>query len=65
MNSTHRETLVAIFAEPPPASLEWPAIKSLLVAISYEIVEGDGSRVRFRHGAGVVGEFLTKIGVAP
>jgi len=47
MNSTHRKTLEAIFADPISASLEWRRIEALLLAIGCQIVEGNGSRVRF------------------
>jgi hypothetical protein len=47
VNSKHRKTLRAIFAEPTPASLAWADIEALLVAIGCEVVEGAGSRVRF------------------
>lgn len=47
MNSKQRKTLVAIFAEPVSASIEWAAIESLLLAVGCRLVEGSGSRVRF------------------
>jgi hypothetical protein len=47
MNATHRKTLVAIYAEPVPASLEWRRIEALLVTIGCRVIEGNGSRVRF------------------
>jgi hypothetical protein len=53
MNSKHRGTLVAIFTDPVPASVEWSAIESLLVAVGCEVVEGSGSRVRFVRGGAV------------
>jgi hypothetical protein len=47
MNSKQRKTLEAIFKEPMSSSIEWSAIESLLVAVGCEIIEGNGSRVRF------------------
>jgi hypothetical protein len=50
MNSKQRKTLAAIFTDPVPASIEWDAIESLLVAVGCRVVEGSGSRVRFVFG---------------
>ena len=47
MNATHRKTLVAIYAEPIPVSLDWRRIEALLVTIGCRVIEGNGSRVRF------------------
>ena len=47
MNSRHRKTLTAIFSNPTPKTLLWADIEALLLAIGCEIIEGDGSRVRF------------------
>lgn len=47
MNSKHRRTLSAIFANPVSATIEWAAIESLLIAVGCEVIEGSGSRVRF------------------
>ncbi|MBX3529982.1 MAG: type II toxin-antitoxin system HicA family toxin [Rhizobiaceae bacterium] len=47
MNSKHRKTLAAVFAEPTPANIDWNDLESLLVAAGCELVEGRGSRVRF------------------
>ena len=46
MNSRHRTTLVAIFADPVRADIEWRSIEALLLACEAEISEGAGSRVR-------------------
>lgn len=56
MNSTHRKTLVAVFATPTPSSLELRKIESLLVALGVQVIEGNGSRVRFELN-GVVASF--------
>lgn len=53
MNSKHRKTLVAVFADPVPGTIAWASIESLLVAVGCEVVEGSGSRVRFAMGAAV------------
>ena len=50
MNSKHKKTLQAVFAEPVSGTIAWASIESLLVAVGCEIVEGAGSRVRFVHG---------------
>jgi len=47
MNTTHRKTLSAIYAEPVSKTLEWRRIEALLVAIGCQVIEGNGSRVRF------------------
>lgn len=56
MKSTHRRTLLAIFSDPLPRSLEWRQIEALFVAVGAQLIEGRGSRVRFMIG-GVVGTF--------
>ena len=47
MNSKQKRTLAAIFKDPVSGNLAWSDIESLLVAIGCEIIEGNGSRVRF------------------
>jgi hypothetical protein len=47
LNATHRKTLGALFAEPVVRSLEWRRIEVLLVAVGCQVIEGNGSRVRF------------------
>ncbi|MBI1867439.1 MAG: type II toxin-antitoxin system HicA family toxin [Methylocystis sp.] len=51
MNNAHRRTLAAVFSHPIPTTLEWRKIESLFVAIGCEVIEGEGSRVAFKHGA--------------
>lgn len=46
MNSKHRKTLQAIFADPVNASIHWDDIESLFAACGGKIKEGRGSRVR-------------------
>jgi len=47
MNKAQRRTLEAIFSQPVPATLEWRRIESLFMALGAQMIEGDGSRVRF------------------
>lgn len=47
MNSKHRKTLEAIWAEPVNGNLEWARIEVLLVALGCRCVEGPGSSVTF------------------
>ena len=56
MNSRHRRTLAAIFAEPVSGTIAWSAIERLLLAVGCTVVEGSGSRVRFEKG-GVIATF--------
>ena len=51
MNSKQRKILEAIFATPTPRSLPWSNFESLFKALGCDVIEGDGSRVRFRLGA--------------
>ena len=50
MNSKQKRTLVAVFADPVSATIEWAAVESLLIAVGCQVVEGSGSRVRFVQG---------------
>jgi len=47
MNSKHKKTLAAVFANPVSGTLVWSEIESLLCAAGASIIEGDGARVRF------------------
>lgn len=47
MNSKHRKTLDAVFADPVSGTIEWAAVESLLLAAGARLIEGRGSRVRF------------------
>jgi len=47
MNSKHRKTLKAIFAEQVNGNMQWRDIESLLVAIGCQVWEGNGSTVTF------------------
>ena len=53
MNSKQRKTLDAIFAKPTLAPLGWERIESLLIAVGSNVIEGNGSRVRFVLGEAV------------
>ena len=50
MNSTHRKTLAAVFADPLNGALEWRRIEALLVAAGCTVSEGKGSSVTFEKG---------------
>jgi len=47
VNSKHRKTLEAIFADPVRSNIPWDDIEALLVAMGAERYEGNGSRIRF------------------
>lgn len=47
MNSKHLRTLAQVFRDPISASMVWKDIESLLVSAGAEVIEGNGSRVRF------------------
>ena len=47
MNSKQTKTLKRVFSDPASSNIAWKDIESLLVAVGAEIVEGNGSRVRF------------------
>lgn len=46
MNSRHKKTLSAIFAEPVRANIGWADIESLFEACGGDVSEGQGLRVR-------------------
>ena len=56
MNSKHRRTLQAIFADPVSVSLAWNDVEALFIAAGCRVVEGAGSRVRFEKN-GLVASF--------
>lgn len=53
MNSRQKKTFGAIFADPVSGTIDWKDIENLLVAVGCQVVEGSGSRVRFRFNAEV------------
>jgi hypothetical protein len=56
MNSKQKRTLLAIYTDPVSASVVWKDIESLLISIGAEVIEGNGSRVRF-HREGIIASF--------
>ncbi|MEG9884927.1 MAG: type II toxin-antitoxin system HicA family toxin [Hyphomicrobiales bacterium] len=50
MNSKHKKTLSVVFGKPTSGTIDWADIEALLIAAGVEVVEGSGSRVRFRKG---------------
>ncbi|MEQ1638801.1 MAG: type II toxin-antitoxin system HicA family toxin [Methylococcales bacterium] len=56
MNSTHKKTLAEIRANPVSKTLEWRRIEALLIALGCQVIEGNGSRVRFEKN-GVIATF--------
>ena len=55
MNNKQSKTLVAVFADPVSASIDWIAIEGLLIACGCRVIEGSGSRVRFEKDGIVAG----------
>jgi len=47
MNSKHKKTLEAIFANPVNGNLEWARMEALLVSVGCRVIEGSGSSVTF------------------
>lgn len=56
MNSKQKRTLAAIFKDPVSASMVWKEIESLLISAGADVIEGNGSRVRF-HKDGIIAAF--------
>ena len=56
MNSKQKRTLAAVYADPVSASIVWKDIESLFISLGSEIIEGNGSRVRF-HKNGIIASF--------
>ena len=56
MNSKQKRTLAAIFKDPVSASMVWKEIESLLISVGADVIEGNGSRVRF-HKDGIIATF--------
>ncbi len=50
VNSKHRQTLAAVFTDPVSGTLVWADVERLLIACGAQVVEGNGSRVRFVFG---------------
>lgn len=47
VNSKHRKTLEAVWADPVSGNIRWGRIESLLVALGCRMIEGPGSSVTF------------------
>lgn len=45
MNNKQRRTLRLLFAQPTPAGVRWPDVRSLLVALGADLQQRAGSRV--------------------
>ena len=56
MNSKQRKTLAAVFKDPASGTIEWAAIENLLVADGADLIEGNGSRVKFEKD-GIIASF--------
>lgn len=56
MTGKHRKTLVTIFSDSTSKALEWARIEALFLAVGAQVIEGQGSRVRFVLN-GIVGTF--------
>ncbi len=46
-NSKHLKTLHAVYALPTVKTLDWKDLEALFIALGAEVMEGDGSRVKF------------------
>jgi len=44
----NRKTLAAVFTDSVSGTLEWVAVESLLLAAGARLIEGRGSRLRFK-----------------
>lgn len=47
MNGRQKKTLQSVFTDPVSGTIAWAAVESLLVAVGCNVIEGNGSRVRF------------------
>jgi HicA toxin of bacterial toxin-antitoxin, len=47
MNKKQRNTYSALFAEPVRRNILWNDVVSLILALDGQVLQGDGSRVRF------------------
>jgi hypothetical protein len=56
MKRQHEKTLAEVFRRPTSMTLEWKRVEALFVALGAEVIEGDGSRVRFMLN-GTIGTF--------
>jgi hypothetical protein len=56
MNSKQEKTLAAGVQRSVSGTIEWAAIENLLVAVGTNVIEGNGSRVKFERD-GVIASF--------
>ncbi|ULJ71124.1 type II toxin-antitoxin system HicA family toxin [Rhizobium gallicum] len=56
MNSKQRKSLAVVFKDPVAGTIEWTAIENLLVAAGANVIEGNGSRVKFEKD-GIIASF--------
>jgi hypothetical protein len=47
VNSRQKKTLATLSTDPVSGTIAWADIESLLIAVGCEVIEGNGSRVRF------------------
>lgn len=47
MNSKQTKILRRVFSDPVSSNIAWKDIESLLIAAGADVIEGNGSRVRF------------------
>ena len=47
--TAHRKVLEKLMAVPPPASMKWAVLKSILEHLGYKMISGKGSRRKFYH----------------
>jgi hypothetical protein len=47
MNRKQRRVLAAVFRKPTSGTIAWADIEGLFVTVGCEVIEGNGSRVRF------------------
>ncbi|OOG63072.1 HicA protein [Sinorhizobium sp. A49] len=56
MNSKQKKTLADVFKNPVSGTIEWAAIEKLLVAAGANVIEGNGSRIKFEKD-GIIASF--------
>nr|WP_246810518.1 MULTISPECIES: type II toxin-antitoxin system HicA family toxin [unclassified Ensifer] len=56
MNGKQKKTLVAVFKDPVSGTIEWAGIENLLVAAGANVIERNGSRVKFEKD-GIIASF--------
>ena len=56
VNSKQRSTLASIYTDPVSSFIAWKDIESLFNSLGVQVIEGNGSRVRF-HKNGTIASF--------